>query len=45
MSDDSNYDRYNFAIPTPESTPPPDDVKGKGVAGRSKRIKFNKYGF
>ena len=33
-------------IPTPESTPEPKDVKGKGVAGKpSKRTKFNKYGF
>ena len=40
---DSRFDIY---IPTPESSPEPDDVKGKGVAGRpSKRTKFNKYGF
>ena len=40
---DSWFDMY---IPTPESTPEPEDVKGKGVAGRpSKRTKFNKYGF
>ena len=40
---DSRFDMY---IPTPESTPEPEDVKGKGVAGRpSKRTKFNKYGF
>ena len=40
---DSRFDMY---IPTPESTPEPDDVKGKGVASRpSKRTKFNKYGF
>ena len=40
---DSGFDMY---IPTPESTPEPDDVKGKGVAGRpSKRTRFNKYGF
>ena len=38
--------RFNIYIPTPESTPEPEDVKGKGVAGRpSKRTKFNKYGF
>ena len=38
--------RFNTYIPTPESSPEPDDVKGKGVAGRpSKRTKFNKYGF
>ena len=38
--------RFNLEIPTPESTPEPEDVKGKGVAGRpSKRTKFNKYGF
>ena len=37
---------FDMHIPTPESTPEPDDVKGKGVAGRpSKRTKFNKYGF
>ena len=37
---------FNIYIPTPESTPEPKDVKGKGVAGRpSKRTKFNKYGF
>ena len=40
---DSRFDMY---IPTPESTPEPEDVKGKGVAGRpSKRTKFNKYRF
>ena len=40
---DSRFDMY---IPTPESMPEPEDVKGKGVAGRpSKRTKFNKYGF
>ena len=40
---DSWFDMY---IPTPESTPEPEDVKGKGVAGRpSKRTKFNKYRF
>ena len=40
---DSQFDMY---IPTLESTPEPEDVKGKGVAGRpSKRTKFNKYGF
>ena len=40
---DSWFDIY---IPTPESTPEPEDRKGKGVAGRpSKRTKFNKYGF
>ena len=38
--------RFDMHIPTPESTPEPEDVKGKGVAGRpSKRTKFNKYGF
>ena len=38
--------RFDMQIPTPESSPEPDDVKGKGVAGRpSKRTKFNKYGF
>ena len=38
--------RFNIYIPTPESTPEPEDVKGKGVAGRpSKRTKFNKYRF
>ena len=38
--------RFDMNIPTPESTPEPEDVKGKGVAGRpSKRTKFNKYGF
>ena len=37
---------FDMKIPTPESTPEPEDVKGKGVAGRpSKRTKFNKYGF
>ena len=37
--------RFDLYIATPESTPEPDDVKGKGVAGRpSKRTKFNKYG-
>ena len=36
----------DMELPTPESTPEPEDVKGKGVAGRpSKRTKFNKYGF
>ena len=40
---DSRFDMY---IPTPESMPELEDVKGKGVAGRpSKRTKFNKYGF
>ena len=40
---DSQFDMH---IPTPESTPEPEDVKGKGVAGRpSKRTKFNKYRF
>ena len=40
---DSWFDMY---IPTPESTPEPEDVKGKGVAGRpSKRTKFNKCRF
>ena len=40
---DSRLDMY---IPTPESTPEPEDKKGKRVAGRpSKRTKFNKYGF
>ena len=43
VNTDSRFDIY---IPTPESTPEPEDVKGKGVAGRpSKRTKFNKYGF
>ena len=38
--------RFEMHIPTPESTPEPEDVKGKGVASRpSKRTKFNKYGF
>ena len=38
--------RFDMKIPTPESSPEPEDVKGKGVAGRpSKRTKFNKYGF
>ena len=38
--------RFNMYIPTPESSPEPEDKKGKGVAGRpSKRTKFNKYGF
>ena len=38
--------RFDIHIPTPESTPEPDDEKGKGVAGRpSKRTKFNKYRF
>ena len=38
--------RFDMQIPTPESSPEPEDVKGKGVAGRpSKRTKFNKYGF
>ena len=38
--------RFNMKLLTPESTPEPEDVKGKGVAGRpSKRMKFNKYGF
>ena len=38
--------RFDMHIPTPESMPEPEDVKGKGVAGRpSKRTKFNKYGF
>ena len=37
---------FDMHIPTPESSPEPEDVKGKGVAGRpSKRTKFNKYGF
>ena len=36
----------DMELPTPESTPELEDVKGKGVAGRpSKRTKFNKYGF
>ena len=40
---DSRFDMY---IPTLESSPEPEDKKGKGVAGRpSKRTKFNKYGF
>ena len=38
--------RFNMYIPTPKSSPEPEDAKGKGVAGRpSKRTKFNKYGF
>ena len=38
--------RFNMQILTPESSPEPEDKKGKGVAGRpSKRTKFNKYGF
>ena len=38
--------RSNMYIPTPESSPEPEDIKGKGVAGKpSKRTKFNKYGF
>ena len=38
--------RFNMEIPSPESTPEPEDVKGKGVASRlNKRTKFNKYGF
>ena len=38
--------RFDMHIPTPESTPEPEDVKGKGVASRpSKRTKYNKYGF
>ena len=38
--------RFDMQIPTLESSPEPEDVKGKGVAGRpSKRTKFNKYGF
>ena len=37
---------FDFYIPTLESSPEPEDKKGKGVAGRpSKRTKFNKYGF
>ena len=37
---------FDMKISTPESSPEPEDVKGKGVAGRpSKRTKFNKYGF
>ena len=40
---DSWFDIY---ISTLESSPEPEDRKGKGVAGRpSKRTKFNKYGF
>ena len=40
------HSQFNMNIPTPESTPEPEDKKGKGVAGRpSKRTKFNKYGF
>ena len=35
--------RFDMQIPTPESTPEPEDVKGKGVASRpNKRTKFNK---
>ena len=38
--------QIDMQIPTPKSSPEPEDVKGKGVAGRpSKRTKFNKYGF
>ena len=38
--------RFDTNIPTPESMPEPEDVKGKGVAGKpSKRTKYNKYGF
>ena len=38
--------RFGMYIPTPESSPEPEDVKGKGVAGRpNKRTKFNKYRF
>ena len=38
--------QFDMNIPTPESTPEPEDVKGKGVAGKpSKRTKYNKYGF
>ena len=38
--------RFDMKISTPESSPEPEDVKGKGVAGRpSKRTKFNKYRF
>ena len=38
--------RFNMQILTPEPLPEPEDVKGKGVAGRpSKRTKFNKYRF
>ena len=38
--------QFNMYIPTPESSPEPEDKKGKGVAGRpSKRTKFNKYRF
>ena len=38
--------RFDMKLPTPESSPEPEDVKGKRVAGRpSKRTKFNKYGF
>ena len=38
--------QFNMYIPSPESLPEPEDVKGKGVAGRPrKRTKFNKYGF
>ena len=46
MEDDLDIARYEqHSIPTPKPSPPP-DVKGKGVAGRkSKRTKFNKYGF
>ena len=37
---------FDMQIPTPESSPEPEDIKVKGVAGRpSKRTKFNKYGF
>ena len=37
---------FVMELPTPETSPEPEDVKGKGVAGRpNKRTKFNKYGF
>ena len=38
--------RFDIQISTPETSPEPEDRKGKGVASRpSKRTKFNKYGF
>ena len=38
--------RFNMELPTPESSPEPEDVRGKGVAGKpSKRTKYNKYRF
>ena len=43
--DDPNEEGYKqYSVPSPSPSPPP-DRKGKGVAGRSKRQKFNKYRF